>query len=86
MFDTKTERFKEWEVPGKFFAPYDVALDKNGKLWTGGMNADHILRFDTESGKFTEYQLPHYTNVRRVFVDNTPRRRPSGSATTTARR
>ena len=70
MFDTKTERFREWEVPGKFFAPYDAALDKNGNLWTGGMNADRILRLNIESGKFTEYPLPHYTNVRRVFVDN----------------
>jgi virginiamycin B lyase len=70
MFDTKTERFREWEVPGKFYAPYDAALDKNGNLWTGGMNADRILRLNIESGKFTEYPLPHYTNVRRVFVDN----------------
>ena len=70
MFDTRTEKFKEWEVPGKFFAPYDAALDKNGNLWTGGMNADRILRLNTETGKFTEYPLPHYTNVRRVFVDN----------------
>ena len=70
MFDTKTEAFKEWEVPGKFFAPYDAAFDKNGNLWTGGMNADRILRLNIESGKFTEYPLPHYTNVRRVFVDN----------------
>jgi virginiamycin B lyase len=70
MFDTKIERFKEWEVPGKFFAPYDAAFDKNGNLWTGGMNADRILRLNIETGKFTEYPLPHYTNVRRVFVDN----------------
>jgi streptogramin lyase len=70
MFDTKTERFQEWEVPGKFYAPYDAAFDKNGNLWTGGMNADRILRLNLETGKFTEYPLPHYTNVRRVFVDN----------------
>ena len=70
MFDTKTERFTEWQVPGKFFAPYDAAPDKNGNLWTGGMNADRILRINTQSGAVTEYQLPHYTNVRRVFVDN----------------
>ena len=33
------------------------------------MNADRILRLNIETGKFTEYPLPHYTNVRRVFVD-----------------
>jgi streptogramin lyase len=70
MFDTKTERFKEWEVPGRFFAPYDAALAKDGNLWTGGMNADRILRLNVETGKIIEYQLPHYTNVRRVYVDN----------------
>ena len=70
MFDTKTERFKEWEVPGRFFAPYDVAHDKLGNVWTGGMNADRILRINIESGEVTEYPLPHATNVRRVFVDN----------------
>jgi len=70
VFDIKTEKFQEWEVPSKFFAPYDVVLDKNGDLWTGGMNADRILRLNTETGKFIEYPLPHQTNIRRVFVDN----------------
>jgi streptogramin lyase len=46
-------------------------LDKNGELWTAGMNTDRILRLDLETGKFTEYPLPGYTNIRRIFVDNT---------------
>jgi streptogramin lyase len=70
MLDTKTEKFQEWEVPGKFFAPYDAAPAKDGHVWTAGMNADRILRLNLETGKFTEYPLPHQTNVRRVFVDN----------------
>jgi len=39
-------------------------------VWTAGMNADRILRLNLETGKITEYPLPHQTNVRRVFVDN----------------
>ena len=70
MFDPKTEQFKEWEVPGKFYAPYDAMADKTGHLWTGGMNNDRVLRLDTATGKFNEYPLPHYTNVRRIFVDD----------------
>jgi streptogramin lyase len=70
LFDTKTEKFQEWEVPGKFYAPYDAMLDKNGYLWTGGMNNDRVIRIDTKSGKQTEYQLPRYTNIRRIYVDN----------------
>jgi len=70
MFDTKTEQFREWQVPGTLFAPYDVAVAKDGHVWTGGMNADRVLRMNLETGKFIEYPLPHATNVRRVFVDN----------------
>ena len=43
---------------------------RTGNLWTGGMNADRILRLNLETGKIIEYPLPHQTNVRRVFVDN----------------
>jgi streptogramin lyase len=70
MFDTKTRMFKEWALPTQEFVPYDVVRDKNGDVWAGGMNADKVLRMDTETGKVVEYPLPRYTNIRRVFVDN----------------
>jgi virginiamycin B lyase len=70
MFDTKSERFKEWEAPTPFSAPYDVALDKNGFAWIGSMSSDRVLRLDPKSGQFTEYLMPRFTNIRRVFVDN----------------
>jgi virginiamycin B lyase len=68
--DTSTERFKEWEAPTPFSAPYDVTLDKNGYAWTGSMSSDRVLRLDPKSGQFTEYLMPRFTNIRRVFVDN----------------
>jgi virginiamycin B lyase len=34
------------------------------------MLPDRILRLDPKAGRFTEYQLPKPTNVRRVFVDD----------------
>lgn len=70
MFDTRTEKFREWPVPTPYTAPYDVVRDKTGKLWTAGMNTDRVLRMDLETGEFTEYPLPTQTNIRRVFVDN----------------
>jgi len=70
MFDTKTETFKEWDLPTPWSNPYDVALDKNGNAWTGSMINDRIVRLDTKTGQFTEYLLPKSTNIRRVFVDN----------------
>jgi virginiamycin B lyase len=69
IFDTKTEAVVEWPTPPNF-APYDAVLDRNAELWTGGMNADLILRVDTKTGQAVSYLLPRETNIRRVFVDN----------------
>jgi hypothetical protein len=34
------------------------------------MSTDRIVRLDPASGSTVEYLLPHETNIRRVFVDN----------------
>ena len=34
MFDTKTERFQEWNVPTAWTNPYDAVLDKLGEVFT----------------------------------------------------
>ena len=31
---------------------------------------DRVSRLDPKTGQFTEYALPRFTNIRRVFVDN----------------
>jgi streptogramin lyase len=69
MFDTKTERFTEWTAP-PYTYPYRAAIDKNGEIWTGGMHTDRAVRIDPASGKATEYLLPHETNMRSLFIDN----------------
>jgi virginiamycin B lyase len=71
MFDTKTEKFQEWPVPTPYMAPYDIVKDKNGELWSGGMNTDRVLRTNLASGENIEYLLPKFTNIRRVFIDDT---------------
>jgi virginiamycin B lyase len=70
MFDTRTQQFQEWLAPTKGSWPYDVTADKNGEAWSGGEFTDIVQRLDPKTGQFTEYLLPHFTNVRRVFVDN----------------
>jgi virginiamycin B lyase len=70
MFDTKTETFKEWQTPTKWTAPYDVVTDRNGEAWSAGMNVDRVLRLNPTTGQFTEYPLPKFTNVRKVYVDS----------------
>jgi streptogramin lyase len=34
------------------------------------MSNDRVVRFDPKTGQSTEYQLPKFTNARRVWVDN----------------
>lgn len=70
MFDTRTEQFKEWLVPNAESWPYDVTGDKNGEAWAGDEFSDRVLRLNPQTGEVVEYLLPRFTNVRRVFVDN----------------
>jgi streptogramin lyase len=70
MFDPKTERIQEWEIPTPFSGPYDVYPDKYGYAWTGGMTTDRVVRLDPKTGEIVEYLLPRTTNIRRVEVDD----------------
>jgi streptogramin lyase len=70
MLDPATDTVKEWTVPTPWAQPYDAVRDKNGEVWTGSMLSDRVTRFNPKSGEFVEYLLPHVTNIRRVFVDN----------------
>jgi virginiamycin B lyase len=69
LFDTKTEKVTEYPLP-PFTQPYRAAIDKNGELWAGGMHTDRAVRFDPKTGHTVEYQLPHETNMRSVFIDD----------------
>ncbi len=70
MFDTAHESFKEWDVPTPHTYPYDAYLDRNGELWSGSMSSDRVLRLDPQTGAAVEYLLPHQTNIRRIFIDD----------------
>jgi virginiamycin B lyase len=34
------------------------------------MLTDRVARLDIKTGQYTEYQLPHPTNIRRVYIDD----------------
>jgi virginiamycin B lyase len=71
MFDPAKEDFKEWDAPTPHTFPYDVFVDRRGELWSGSMSSDRVLRLDPATGESTEYLLPHSTNIRRIFIDET---------------
>jgi len=68
MFDPKTQKITEWTVPTAWTRPYDAQFDDKTYLWTAGMDNDLAVRLNVETGEFTEYLLPHETNVRHVEV------------------
>lgn len=72
MFDFRTKTVREWKLPTDDTFPYDAVADKNGHVWTGGMYNDRVQRLNPQTGEFTEYLLPRGTNVRRVYVQNSP--------------
>jgi streptogramin lyase len=75
MFDPATERMKEYSLSVPWSNPYDVVPSKGGaEVWTGSMSNDHVTRLDTKTEQTVDYLLPHATNIRRVFVEETGRR------------
>jgi streptogramin lyase len=70
MFDTTTRTFQEWVAPTPESWPYDVMADTHGEVWAGGEYTDRVIRLNPKTGAMTEYLLPRFTNIRRVFVDS----------------
>src|SRR5438445_426675 len=68
MFDPKTQKITEWKAPTPWTRPYDAEFDDKAYDWGAGMDNDIALRLNTQTGEFTEYLLPHETNVRHVEV------------------
>ena len=69
MFDPKTEKITEWKAPTDWTRPYDAQFDDKTYAWAAGMDNDLAIRLNAQTGEFTEYLLPHETNVRHVEVD-----------------
>jgi streptogramin lyase len=69
--DLATGTFREYKMPTPWSNPYDAFQDKNGEIWAGSMWDDRVARINPTTSAITSYLLPHPTNIRRVFVDNT---------------
>ena len=68
MFDPKTQKVIDWKAPTQWTRPYDAEFDDKTYAWSAGMDNDIALRLNSQTGEFTEYLLPHETNVRHVEV------------------
>ena len=84
MFDPRTQKISEWKVPTQWTRPYDAQFDDKTYAWTAGMDNDLAVRLNPQTGEFTEYLLPHETNV--MWRCRNPGRSPAyGWETSTAR-
>jgi virginiamycin B lyase len=70
VFDPKTEKITEWKKPLEWESPYDAVADRHGMVWEVNESSDRLGRLDPKTGEWTNYPLPRYSNLRRVFVDD----------------
>ena len=66
-FDPKTEKFKDYTLPGHNATPYAVGIDKNHNVWYSSQDMDYIGCLDPATGKVLEYPYPHRENAMREF-------------------
>jgi len=70
-YDPVADKFTEYKAltqPGRIRR---ASVDLEDRVWYGVYDKGVIGWIDPQSGKAVEYLLPHQTNIRRVFIDNT---------------
>jgi virginiamycin B lyase len=58
MYDPRTRRWREWEVPGANPMIYAVYVDGRNKVWLSDFGANALVRFDPATSRFTRVSLP----------------------------
>ena len=70
--DINTKEVKEYPVPERWTMPYKISVDKNHMVWINLDGTDGFLKFNPDTEKFTQYQLPtRGSETRYIQVDNT---------------
>ena len=57
-YDSKTNRWERWHLPGDRPQPYAVYVDDIDAVWVSDWGANAILRFDPKTEKFESVPLP----------------------------
>ena len=59
MFDTRTEKFTEYDPGIKWMAPYTASdLDKQGRVYSPSNTSDRVVRVDPKTGEIVIYLMP----------------------------
>ncbi len=70
VFDPAAKKITEWRKPLAWESPYDAVADRHGEVWEVNELSDRLGRLDPKTSTWTNYPLPRYSNLRRVFVDD----------------
>ena len=57
-YDSHTQEWKSWKLPGDGARAYAVFVDDKDKVWLSDFNANAILRFDPATESFTAFPSP----------------------------
>jgi virginiamycin B lyase len=68
-FDTRTERFREWDLPPGA-RPHGLLVDKQGIVWYTGNGNGTIGRLDPKTGKVTEFKAPGGGDPHTLVIDD----------------
>ena len=72
MFDTKTEQFKEWQLPHMYTTPYAASEpDKKGRVYASSNMTERVSRVDTATGEVVEYLMPTDFDSKKITLDPT---------------
>jgi len=67
-FDPKTEKFKEYQLPGPWPTPYALTIDKKNHVWYASYETDTVGELDPSSGKIVRYPFIYSENQMRDFA------------------
>ena len=68
MYDSATNSWKEWKLPGSRPQAYAVYVDEQDKVWVTDFGANTIVRFDPQTEQFQSFDLPSKPgNVRQLL-------------------
>ena len=72
MFDTKTEAFKEWQLPIRYTTPYAASPpDSSGHVYASSNMTERVSRLDTATGEVIEYLMPTDFDSKKITIDPT---------------
>ena len=70
MFDTKTEKFQEWDLPEKYTTPYSASIqDAKGRVYLSSNMSERVYRVDTKTGEVVGYQMPGNFDSKKITID-----------------